>query len=190
MDLVLVETTGTGQSEVEVIGLADTTVVVTVAGLGDDVQTLKAGLLEIGDIFVVNKSDQSGAEHTMRELRQMVRLAPKRHWIPPVLAAQAQSGEWTLTVAEAIVRHYEAQRGESEQKSRHLKGAEWLLRDALIELMVESTISKERASGRWDSMVGAEAARRTDPISAAHSLASRWYRAAGADPAVGSERGS
>jgi LAO/AO transport system kinase len=103
---VIVETVGVGQAEVEVAAATDTTVVVLAPGLGDAVQMAKAGILEVADIFVVNKADRDGAAEVMRELRQMLHLGAARDWEPPVLATSAQNGDGVDDVWEAIETHH------------------------------------------------------------------------------------
>ncbi len=112
-DVVLVETVGVGQSEVEVVGLADTSVVLLAPGMGDGVQAAKAGILEIGDVFVVNKADRDGARQTVRELRNMLSLrdGAGAHdddgpWTPPVLSTVAARGEGLDKVADAVADHF------------------------------------------------------------------------------------
>jgi LAO/AO transport system kinase len=105
---VLVETVGVGQSEVEVAGEADTTIVLLAPGMGDGIQAAKAGILEIGDIFVVNKADRDGADATARELRHMISLGPSGQagaWKPPVLKVVATRGEGLPQLVEAIDGH-------------------------------------------------------------------------------------
>ncbi len=107
-DPILVETVGVGQSEVEVAAEADTTIVLLAPGMGDGIQAAKAGILEVGDIFVVNKADRDGADTTVRELRHMISLGPASRdgaWHPPVLKAVATKGEGLTDVAEAIDSH-------------------------------------------------------------------------------------
>ena len=107
-DPVLVETVGVGQSEVEVAGEADTTIVLLAPGMGDGIQAAKAGILEIGDIFVVNKADRDGADATARELRHMISLGPSGQagaWKPPVLKVIATRGEGLRELVEAIDEH-------------------------------------------------------------------------------------
>ncbi|MDA8436579.1 MAG: methylmalonyl Co-A mutase-associated GTPase MeaB [Actinomycetales bacterium] len=111
-DVVLVETVGVGQSEVEVAGAADTTVVLLAPGMGDGVQAAKAGILEIGDVFVVNKADRDGADTTVRELRHMLTLGsgPRSGsaddpWSPPVLRTVASRGEGVAEVVTALDHH-------------------------------------------------------------------------------------
>ena len=95
-DVVLVETVGVGQAEVEIASLADTTVVLLAPGMGDGIQAAKAGILEIADVFVVNKADRDGADHTVRDLRQMMSLGEKRSrdaWKPPIIKTIASRSE-------------------------------------------------------------------------------------------------
>ncbi len=106
-ELILVETVGTGQAEVDVIGTADTVMVVTVPHLGDGVQTLKAGVMEIGDLFVVNKADRGDADRTATEIKMMLGLAPDRGgWRPPVLLTAATDGTGIPEVIRAIEDHH------------------------------------------------------------------------------------
>lgn len=106
-DVVLVETVGVGQSEVEVAGLADTTVVLLAPGMGDGIQAAKAGILEIGDVYVVNKADRDGAPQVARELRGMLGYAERAEgdWRPPVLKTVAQTGEGVAEVVAALAEH-------------------------------------------------------------------------------------
>lgn len=106
-DVVLVETVGVGQSEVEVAGLADSTVVLLAPGMGDGIQAAKAGILEIGDLYVVNKADRDGADTVRRELRSMLSLSerPEGQWRRPVLKASAATGEGVPEIVDALERH-------------------------------------------------------------------------------------
>ncbi|TXH42748.1 MAG: methylmalonyl Co-A mutase-associated GTPase MeaB [Actinobacteria bacterium] len=106
-DVILVETVGVGQSEVEVVGVADTVVVLLAPGMGDGIQAAKAGILEIGDVFAVNKADRDGADTTARELRHMIGLGerPAGAWRPPVLKTVAARGEGIGELVEAIDKH-------------------------------------------------------------------------------------
>ena len=104
-DYIIVETVGVGQSEVEVVGLADTTVLVLVPESGDDVQALKSGVMEIADIFVVNKADRDGADAFMKNIIQLVHSKPKSYWNVPVIKAIATKGEGVEELIEAIDKH-------------------------------------------------------------------------------------
>src|SRR6185503_16348737 len=104
-DVIFVETVGVGQAEIDVAAATDTAVVVLAPGLGDAVQMAKAGILEVADIFVVNKADRDGAPEVVRELRQMLHLGAARDWDPPVLTASASQGEGIEELWEAIESH-------------------------------------------------------------------------------------
>ena len=108
-DVVLVETVGVGQSEVEVASQADTTLVLLAPGMGDGIQAAKAGILEIGDVFVVNKADREGADATVRDIRHMISLGERREagdWRPPVVKTVAARGEGVDELLEAITKHH------------------------------------------------------------------------------------
>ncbi|WP_285595055.1 methylmalonyl Co-A mutase-associated GTPase MeaB [Kineosporia sp. NBRC 101731] len=116
-DVVLIETVGVGQSEVEVAALADTTVLLLAPGSGDGVQAAKAGILEVGDVFVVNKADRDGAAATARDLRQMLAMSD-RPWRPPVVSLVATTGRGMVDVAQALGDHQTWLRGSGELENR------------------------------------------------------------------------
>ena len=102
-DLVMIETVGVGQDEVDIVRVADVTVVILVPGMGDDVQTIKAGIMEIADIFVINKSDHEGAERVEREIRALQSLATRADgWTPPIVKTVATDGQGVQELAAAI----------------------------------------------------------------------------------------
>src|SRR6185369_15203316 len=102
-DVVLIETVGVGQDEVDIVRLAEVTVVILVPGMGDDVQTIKAGIMEIADVFVINKSDRDGAERVEREIRAMQSLSTRSdHWIPPIVKTVASDGQGLPELTKAI----------------------------------------------------------------------------------------
>jgi len=115
-DRIFVETVGVGQSEVEIAGLADTTVVAFVPEAGDDIQTMKAGVMEIADIFVVNKADRADANRFARNLRQLVHARPQQAWQIPVVKTIATQGEGLVTLVEHINQH-----NDSIQHNQHKK---------------------------------------------------------------------
>ena len=130
-DVILIETVGAGQSEVEIMGYADVTAVVLVPGLGDDVQANKAGILEIGDIFVVNKADRPGADMVQRELRSMLSLGPKGEERPPVMATVATDGQGVDEVAAMLVHLLAGARARARRAARRRQDAERRLRETL-----------------------------------------------------------
>jgi LAO/AO transport system kinase len=119
-ELVLLETVGVGQSELEIAGIADTTVVVLAPGLGDGVQMIKAGIMEIADVYVVNKADLPGYERTIQEIRSMLNMGPKLAWKPPIVPTIAARGEGIAELKKAVLRHQEylAASGEGEERRR------------------------------------------------------------------------
>ncbi|MBK9714930.1 MAG: methylmalonyl Co-A mutase-associated GTPase MeaB [Kouleothrix sp.] len=170
-DVVLVETVGAGQSEVEIASAAHTTMVIEVPGMGDDVQAIKAGILEIADIFVINKADREGADATMRQLRAMLHLGgpPRDGWEPPILPAVAMREEGIPTIAEAVERHVEHLR-----ESGHKAGRERARAAREFQLIVqEAAIERMRArldDSGWEALVSRIAAREIDPYTAAAEL--------------------
>jgi LAO/AO transport system kinase len=119
-ELVILETVGVGQSELEIAGIADSTVVVLAPGLGDGVQMIKAGIMEIADVYVVNKADLPGYERTVQEIRSMLNMGPKLAWKPPIIPTIAARGEGIAELRKAVLRHQEylATSGEGEERRR------------------------------------------------------------------------
>ena len=170
-DVVLVETVGVGQSEVEIAGLADTTLVLLAPGAGDGIQAAKAGILEIGDIFVVNKSDRDGADQLRRDLRSMIALGDRREgaWRPPIVKTVAHRGEGMAELVEEIDRHFAwlAESGELERRRTRR------VRDEI------ETIAVTALRRRWDDvharvelddLAAAVVAGKSDPYTAADTL--------------------
>jgi LAO/AO transport system kinase len=125
-EVVLVETVGVGQSEVEVAGLADTTIVLLAPGMGDGIQAAKAGILEIGDVFVVNKADREGADATVRDIRHMISLGDRSEpglWRPPVVKTVAAQGQGLDEVMEAIDKHWAWMERNGTLRERRLRRA-------------------------------------------------------------------
>jgi LAO/AO transport system kinase len=139
-DVVLVETVGVGQSEVEIAGLADTTLVLLAPGMGDGVQAAKAGILEIGDVYVVNKADRDGAEQVRRELRTMISLAERSEgdWKPPIVLTVAQAGRGVDEVVTAIDEHRAWMEVSGELERRRVRRA----RDEIEAIAVTSLRSR------------------------------------------------
>jgi LAO/AO transport system kinase len=137
-DLIMIETVGVGQAEVDIVRLAAITIVILVPGMGDDVQTIKAGIMEIADIFVINKSDRDGAEHVEREIRALQSLAMRHDgWTPPIVKTVASQGLGTRELAKAISDYEEHL--QKENLALHKSVENWqerlleMLRDALLE---------------------------------------------------------
>jgi LAO/AO transport system kinase len=140
-DIIMIETVGVGQDEVDIVRLADVTIVILVPGMGDDVQTIKAGIMEIADIFVINKSDRDGAEHVEREIRALQSLAMRSDgWTPPIVRATASQGAGIEELAGAVAGY-----------ETHLKKANLALRKSvenweqrLIEMLRDTLLEKAR----------------------------------------------
>ncbi len=149
-DLVMIETVGVGQDEVDIVRLADVTIVILVPGMGDDVQTIKAGIMEIADIFVINKSDREGAERVEREIRAMQSLATRHdNWVPPIVKTVASEGTGTTELVEVIEKYraYLQQSG----LARERRAENWrkrlteMLRDALYERVLSNFLDNGKA---------------------------------------------
>jgi len=141
-DIILVETVGVGQDEVDIVRLADITIVILVPGMGDDVQTIKAGIMEIADIFVINKSDREGAERVEREIRALQSLAVRRDgWTPPIVKTVASEGTGVQELAAAIA-DYEAY---LQKESRALKKSVENWQERLVEMLRDAMLEKARA---------------------------------------------
>jgi LAO/AO transport system kinase len=166
-DPVIVETVGVGQSEVQVTELADTVVVVVTPGMGDGIQAAKAGLLEVGDVFVVNKADRPGAEEVVRELTQMLEMGHRGDWAPEVVSCSATTGEGVPPLIEAIARHREHLLAEGRMAARRLEQARHLIEQAMVARLA----SQIRSSTVDPGLLKAVAARELDPWSAAARLA-------------------
>ncbi len=166
-DPILIETVGAGQSEVEIARLAETTVVVEVPEMGDEVQAIKAGLLEVADIIAVNKGDRPGADRAARQLRAMLSTAGGRieRKPPPVLTTTATTGEGVAALADAI----EAHRVEARTTVAARQRAEHQLRRALADLATREA----EESPAWAELVRAVAERELDPLTAAGRLRDR-----------------
>ncbi len=166
---VIVETVGVGQVEVEIAGAADTTVVVVTPGWGDGVQAAKAGLLEIADVFVVNKADRPGADETVRDLAQMLELSGDRDWTPPIVETVATESHGIDQLWEAI----EAHRAHLEGAGRLEHERERRLRDELRAIVLERLArgADDVCSGaRFEALVARVMKRELDPHSAADEL--------------------
>jgi LAO/AO transport system kinase len=169
--VVLVETVGVGQSEVEVAALADTTLVLLAPGLGDGIQAAKAGILEVGDVFVVNKADRDGADQVARDLRGMIGLGERRPgaWRPPIVKTIASRAEGLDGVVDAVDRHRSWMERTGELDRRRLRRA----RDEIEAIAV--TALRERfgdlhGDARLDRLAERLAAGETDPYTAADEI--------------------
>ena len=168
---VLVETVGVGQVEVEIAGKADTTVVVVNPGWGDSVQANKAGLMEIADVFVINKADRKGVDETRRDLEQMLDLSdlPHEAWRPPIVPTIGSTGEGVEALWEVVEQHraHISSSGELDRRRR------FRLREELREIVARRLEQKAReicTGDRWDQLQDGVIARSLDPWSAADEM--------------------
>lgn len=170
-DVILIETVGVGQSEVEIAGLADTTLVLLAPGMGDGIQAAKAGILEIGDLYVVNKADRDGADQVRRDLRSMLALAqtPEGGWKPPIVKTVAQKGEGLDEVVAEIENHRAWLASSGELTRRRTRRA----RDE-IEAIAVTALRKRwgdvHGRSELDDLAAAVVAGESDPYAAADTL--------------------
>src|SRR4030088_3171935 len=164
-DIVMIETVGVGQDEVDIVRLADVTVVILVPGMGDDVQTIKAGIMEIADIFVINKSDHEGAERVEREIRGLQSLATRPDgWTPPIVKTVASEGAGIAELAAAI-GEYE---GYLQKENLTFKKNVQNWRERLVEMLRDAMLEKARArmeDGNLARMAAEVAEHKRDPYS-------------------------
>lgn len=169
-DLVLIETVGVGQDEVEIVRLADVTVVILVPGMGDDVQTIKAGIMEIADIFVINKSDHNGADRVEREIRGLQSLAMRHDgWTPPIIKTVASEGTGVEELVAAIAE-FEAY---LKQENRALKRSVENWQERLVEMLREAMLDKARAQlgdGNLARLAAEVAEHKRDPYTLVEEL--------------------
>lgn len=168
---ILVETVGVGQVEVEIAGKADTTVVVVNPGWGDSVQANKAGLMEIADVFVINKADRKGVDETRRDLEQMLDLSDLPHdaWRPPIVPTIGSTGEGVAAMWDAVLAHraYAEESGQLADRRAFRTGEE--LREIIVNRLRER--AREICTGeRWDELTDAVVGHRVDPWTAADSM--------------------
>lgn len=170
-DVVLVETVGVGQSEVEVSGLADTTLVLLAPGMGDGIQAAKAGILEVGDIFVVNKADRDGAQSTRRELRSVIAMSerPEGAWKPPITLTVASRGEGIDEVVAEIERHRAHQESSGGLRRRRLARTRREIEAVALHELRER-FGHVGADERLDDLAAAVLAGDQDPFAAADVL--------------------
>ncbi len=171
-DIILVETVGVGQDEIKVVNTAHTCVVVLMPGMGDEIQAIKAGIIEIGDLFVINKCDRDGADKLERDLRMVLEMSRKKdgHWEPLIYKTEAVLGKGIVELAFGIYRHKQAiEQGEGFQKKLREKIKESFLEVLETEAIAHFTRKIEK-EGRWETILNDLIERRTDPYSLAQRL--------------------
>ncbi len=170
-DVIFVETVGVGQSEVDIVKAADTTMVVLIPGMGDDIQAIKAGILEIGDLFCINKADHDGADKLVRELNMMLDLdSMMTDWRPPIQKVIANQGEGITELIAYIEKHFEYIKGNGQLAQRRTKR----IRDEMLDIL-SSNIGRHIKgrivdSGRLDGYVEQIKQHETDPYTVVGSI--------------------
>ena len=167
---IIVETVGVGQDEVEIAKAADVCVVVLVPGMGDDVQTMKAGIMEIGDVLVINKADREGVLRTEKELEALLTFATRPdEWQPPIVKTVAIESKGIEELAAAIDRCREFEKSSSSNHRRQAI-ARWRILELLRERLVSETLKADSASEKLDRLAAEVASKQRDPYSAVEEL--------------------
>jgi LAO/AO transport system kinase len=171
-DKVIVETVGVGQDEVEIVKTADVSVVVLVPGMGDDIQAIKAGIMEIGDVFVINKADREGVLRTQKELESLLsRAHPPDKWKPPIVPTVAPENKGIEDLAAAI-ESYSSYLKESGETGfvRKQAIAKWRLLELLRERLLEDLLTKNGTNEQLDRLTAEIAGKTIDPYSAVEEI--------------------
>ena len=175
-DVVIVETVGAGQSEVEIIKVAQTTVVIFAPGLGDEIQAIKAGIMEIADIFVVNKADRANANKAVMDIQAMLQLNNKeKKWKPPILKTTALTGEGVPQLIKKIGDHRLFLEKKLERK-RSREKAEAELVEAIKEKVASSIIEELKREGKLEEFLQKILEKKMDPVSIAEKLLNKRFR--------------
>ena len=173
-DVVLVETVGVGQDEVEVIRTVQSNVVVLVPGMGDDIQAIKAGIMEIGDIFAVNKADRPGADRTVTEITMMMSLVDEHgDWIPPIVKTIASRGEGIVELDEAIRKHRDYLIASGELDRRNRQRVRIRIETGLKERFMDRVMSETLGETAWQELLEDVHSKRINPHEAADRVLSR-----------------
>jgi LAO/AO transport system kinase len=180
-DVILVETVGVGQDEVEIIKLADLVLVVLISGVGDEIQTFKAGIMEIADIFVLNKADSSEAEKTERQIKAMLELGIKKERIPPVVKTVATTGDGMDSLIDEIEKLV-AGLGEDIKTIRKKRLLYWMLKDIIMDKIFQKVMDSFKP-GEFERLVERIHERENDPYTIAENIVDRfkWISENGAE---------
>jgi LAO/AO transport system kinase len=168
---IIIETVGVGQDEVEIVKAADVSVVVLVPGMGDDIQAIKAGIMEIGDIFVINKADREGVYATEKELESLLSLASRDDgWDPPIVKTVATESRGVSDLASAIEDFSKAQRATDVSGERRRAIARWRIVELLRERLLAKALESDSSAATLDRLADEVATRRRDPYSAVDEI--------------------
>lgn len=172
-DKIIVETVGVGQDEVEIVKTADVSVVVLVPGMGDDIQAIKAGIMEIGDVFVINKADREGVLRTQKELEALLGLAHRPDmWDPPIIKTIATESKGIEDLSKAIEAYYAFQIEGSGSKERRQAIAKWRLLELLQERLLSDLLNRNGTGEKLERLALEIAGKQKDPYSAVEELLS------------------
>ena len=170
-DKVIVETVGVGQDEVEIVKTADVSVVVLVPGMGDDIQAIKAGIMEIGDVFAINKADREGVLRTQKELEALLSLAHRPDmWNPPIVKTVATENKGIEDLSVAIDAYMEFQRSGTQNSERRKAIARWRLTELLQEKLLSDLLSRNGSGEKLERLSAEIAEKKIDPYSAVEEL--------------------
>ncbi|MGI8468949.1 MAG: methylmalonyl Co-A mutase-associated GTPase MeaB [Pyrinomonadaceae bacterium] len=170
-DKVIVETVGVGQDEVEIVKTADVSVVVLVPGMGDDIQAIKAGIMEIGDVFVINKADREGVLRTQKELESLLSLAHRPDfWNPPIIKTIATESKGIEDLSKAIESYYDFQRKGEASLVRKQAIAKWRLLELLQERLLAEVLSRNGTNEKLEKLAQEIAEKKTNPYSAVEEI--------------------
>ncbi len=170
-DKVIVETVGVGQDEVEIVKTADVSIVVLVPGMGDDIQAIKAGIMEIGDVFVINKSDREGVLRTEKELEALLTLAMRPDfWNPPIVKTIATESKGIEDLSLAITSYDEFQRTSGKSLQRRVQIAKWRLLELIREKLLSDLMSNHGTSEKLEKLALEIAEKKTNPYSAVEEI--------------------
>jgi LAO/AO transport system kinase len=168
---VIVETVGVGQDEVEIVKAAEVSVVVLVPGMGDDIQAIKAGIMEIGDIFVINKADREGVYATEKELEALLSLTSREDgWDPPIVKTVATENQGITALAEAIEKFCQTQLSATATSERRRAIARWRIIELLRERLLARVLASDSSVDKLERLADEVATRRRDPYSAVEEL--------------------
>jgi LAO/AO transport system kinase len=171
-DIILVETVGVGQDEVEIVNTAHTSIVILIPGLGDDIQAIKAGIIEIGDIFVINKCDREGADKIERDLRMVLEMGRKRDdaWDPLIFRTEAILGKGIFELVYGIYRHKQALEKNKALERKLRERTKTTFLEVLESEVMAHFMEKMEKEGDWDKIIDDLMNRRTDPYSVAEKV--------------------
>ncbi|MEK7217155.1 MAG: methylmalonyl Co-A mutase-associated GTPase MeaB [Chloroflexota bacterium] len=170
LEVVIIETVGVGQDEVDVVRAAQTVLVVEIPGTGDEIQSLKAGILEIADVYVVNKADREGADAVAATLRQLLSLQARQAWTVPIQKTVAIRSEGITQLADAVMKHQEYLRTTGALAAREFERVRFQVLALAQARLLEELLRSNQATGRLEALLGRVQRRETDPHTAAEEL--------------------